>query len=107
MKSGIDRVAFWNVWRLTPEVYRANIRAEWIVKRDLEKLNSGGIEERAEYVLDATINILAADDQKIAATRSPGRTDRYGVSLVRDQIAVYKKADITSEIVSTTPVGLT
>lgn len=54
MKSGVDSVAYWNVWRLTPEVYRNSNSARWIVKNDFRKLDSDGIKDRAEYVLLAT-----------------------------------------------------
>jgi hypothetical protein len=33
MKEGIDNTAFWNVWRLTPEVYRFKDEDDWLVKR--------------------------------------------------------------------------
>jgi hypothetical protein len=105
MKSAMDIVSFWNVWRLTPEVYRADQNKGWVVKRDFAKLEQEGIKERAEYVLDTTINLLVSADQRIAATRSLDKR-RYYVDLRRDQIPVYKKADKTSEIVTTTPPGL-
>jgi hypothetical protein len=105
MKSGMDIVSFWNVWRLTPEVYRADQAKEWVVKHDLAKLEQDGIRERAEYVLDTTINLLVSADQRNAATRFPGH-DRYSVELRRDQIPVYSKADTNSEVVTTTPPGL-
>jgi hypothetical protein len=105
MKSGMDSVSFWNVWRLTPEVYRAEQAKEWIVKRDFAKLEPDGIKERAEYVLDTTINLFVSADQRNAATRSLGY-DRYFVVLRRDQIPVYRKADANSEVVTTTPPGL-
>lgn len=106
MKSGMDSVSFWNVWRLTPEVYRADQNKEWVVKRDFAKLEQEGIKERAEYVLDTTINLLVSADQRIAATRSPDIRPYY-VKLRRDQIPVYKKADTNSEVVTITPPGLT
>jgi hypothetical protein len=107
MKSGIDSVAFWNVWRLTPEVHRSVSERKWTIKDDFTKLDGEGIEKRAEYVLDATISILAAADQTIAAARSPERSGGYVANLARDQVPVYKKADDRSEIVATTPPGLT
>jgi len=105
MKAGMDSVSFWNVWRLTPEVYRGDQNTEWVVKRDFAKLEQEGIKERAEYVLDTTINLLVSADQRIAATRSPD-IRRYYVDLCRDQIPVYKKADTNSEVATMTPPGL-
>jgi len=105
MKSGMDSVSFWNVWRLTPQVYRCGHDKEWLVKRDFAKLEQEGIKERAEYVLDTAINLLVSADQRRAATRSLG-SGRYFVALSRDQIPVYRKADANSDVVTTTPPGL-
>lgn len=105
MKSGLDSVSFWNVRRLTPEVYRKALNVEWVVKRELNTLDEDGIRERAEYVLDTTINLFVTADQKIASTRSPEHRQYY-VTLLHEQVPVYNKADTGSELVATTPVGL-
>jgi hypothetical protein len=106
MKSGVDSVSFWNVWRLTPEVYRRESGDEWVVKREFHKFEQDGLSERAEYVLDSTINFFVATDQKLAATRSPERRI-YHVTLRQDEVPLHRKADGGSEVVATTPAGLT
>lgn len=106
MRSGMDSTSFWNVWRLTPQVYRREVGGVWVVKRELTKFQEDGIRERAEYVLDTTINLFVAADQKVAATRSPEWRNYY-VKLRSDQVPVYKKADVNSEVVMTTPPGVT
>jgi hypothetical protein len=105
MKSGIDNTSFWNVWRLTPEVYRKGQDSEWIVKREFNKLESEGIRERADYVLDATINIFITYDQKYKATKSPNYRNYY-VDLRTDKIPLYEKADKDSKVLGHTPEGL-
>lgn len=45
MKNGVDPVAYWNVWRLTPEVYRGKQDDRWIVKHDLRKFQPEGIKD--------------------------------------------------------------
>jgi hypothetical protein len=106
MKSGVDSVSFWNVWRLTPEVYRREGDDEWVVKHELHKFEEEGIRERAEYVLDSTINLFVAADQKLAAARSPEYRNYY-VTLRQEQVPLYGKADSTSEVIATTASGLT
>lgn len=106
IKSGMDSVSFWNVWRLTPEVYRPSRGGEWVVKRDLRKLEKEGIQERAEYVLDTTVNLFVAADQKRAGVRAPERRDYY-VTLKKDRVSVYEKADLNSAVVGTTPDDVT
>lgn len=106
MKSGMDSVSFWNVWRLTPEVYRSADDKPWVVKRDFAKLEADGIKERGEYVLDTTINLLVSADQKVAAARWT-EPRRYFANLRREQVPLYQKASLTSDVIATTPAGLT
>lgn len=105
MKSGMDSTAFWNVWRLTPKVYRKGGDGEWLVKQEFNKLEKDGIRERAEYVLDATINLFIASDQKIRATKSPDYRNYY-IELHTDKIPLYEKADQNSKILGYTPEGI-
>ncbi len=105
MKSGVDSVAYWNVWRLTPEVYRKGEDAPWVVKNDLRKFDSDGIKDRAEYVLLATTEVLLAEEQ----SRSRMRTADYGrfyLTLKSDTVSVFSKASKDSKVVKTTPAGI-
>ena len=104
MTQGVDSVSFWNIRRLTPAVYR-NDKGEWVIKREFAKLEPEGIKERAEYVLDAAINVFLASQQKMLATRT-SYGGLYYVDLQHECIPVYKKASLTSEVVVTTPSGL-
>jgi hypothetical protein len=106
MTMGIDSVSFWNVWRLTPDVFRRKAGDEWIIKKEFSKLENKGILERAEYVLDTTINLFVTADQKFAKTKSPEFRD-YKVTLRQGNIPIYKKADTKSELFAMTPSGLT
>lgn len=106
MKTRMDPLTFWNVWRLTPEVYRQSANYPWIEKRDFAKLDPDGIIERSEYVLDATINLMIAADQNISASRTPPRKS-YVADLTRDQVEIYEKASTTSSMIEKTPIGLT
>ena len=105
MKTGVDSIAYWNVWRLTPEVYRESKDTPWIVKNDFGKLDSDGIRDRAEYVLLATTEMLIASDQHISRTRSPDYR-RFYLMLKRDDVPVYLKASKLSPIVQNTTAGI-
>lgn len=105
MKSGVDSVAYWNVWRLTPEVYRESNDGPWIIKNDLRKTDADGIKERAEYVLLATTEMLLAADQNESRTRSPDYR-RFQLRLKRDEVPVYSKASKQSSVEQTTAVGI-
>ena len=103
--SGIDPVVFWNVWRLTPEVHRLNGTSPWIHKRDFVKLDEDGIRDRTEYVLDSTIGMLLALDQKRARQRW-GEHRRYTAKLRGTNIPVYEKASSDSAIKLRIPEGI-
>ena len=39
LKDGVDPTAYWNLWRLTPAVYRTPDKT-WVVKHDFDKLDT-------------------------------------------------------------------
>lgn len=101
IKSGVDSVAYWNVWRLTPDVYRKSKDTPWVVKNDFRKIDAEGIKGRAEYVLLSTTEMLLATNQNQSRARSPDYR-RFYLLLKRDAVPVYSKASKLSPIVKTT-----
>jgi len=106
MKSGMNRSDYWNVWRLTPEVYRKDKESEWIIKREFRKLDDEGIKERSEYVLDSTINLLIAKHSDLRRSKSPDYR-KYNINLKRENVPVYEKADKNSKVFQIVPAGIT
>ncbi len=108
--SGIDHSSFWNVRRLTPQVFRDNygVAAEekWVVKNDLYVLGNDGIAERASYVLETTIDIVLAKHLYQRKLRVTPRDIDFVVKLKREEVSLYQKADRTSSVAATTPKGL-
>jgi len=101
LKYSIDSTSFWNVWRLTPKVWRDS-KKNWYVKRDFEKLENKHIKDKIEYIYSTTIDIIYS----IAIKKSNVKysdVQKYIVNLVDADIPVYKKADRGSEIVATLP----
>jgi hypothetical protein len=105
LKQGVDTTAFWNVWRLTPEVYRTEEK-EWIVKHDFGKLDAATLADKAEYVFSTTVDIALAIHASRKATKWE-QHGRYFLTLARENVAVYEKADVGSKVVATTPAGMT
>jgi hypothetical protein len=103
--SGMDSISFWNVWTLTPEVYRSGEESEWVVKWDLRKLDAEDIKERAEYVLTTTVNLFVAADQRRASIRHAGHR-AYKIALKEDNVPIFEKADVRSRVVGRTPQGV-
>ncbi|MGA8593162.1 MAG: hypothetical protein WB676_00315 [Bryobacteraceae bacterium] len=104
MKNGVDSTAFWNLWRLTPEVYRVSRDGSWIVKEEFYKFDPEGLRERAEYVLVTSTGILLTIDQKRVQRLSP-QYQLYHLVLRRECVPVYSKASKNSLIAQTTPTG--
>jgi len=100
----VDATSYWNVWRLTPEVYRDE-NNKWYVKRDFDKLDYEILVDKIQYIYDTTINIVFS----IHSVRNTIRTaeyQKYHITLHRDEAPVYEKADRNSAIVRTVPKGL-
>lgn len=104
LKYGVDNTTYWNVWRLTPEVYRDEEK-RWIVKNDFDKLDNDILKDQIEYIFGATVDIVFSIHTKRAGTRSPSY-GRYFIELSKEEVPVHEKADKTSKIVSVTPKGV-
>jgi len=92
MKEGIDHTTFWNVWRLTPEVYRYSNTDQWFVKHDLDKLEIEDAEDRAAYVLSSVVSLfLARQTNRRMMKNRPFST--HDVKLKKNDVTVYTKAD--------------
>jgi hypothetical protein len=102
MKEGVDNTAFWNVRRLTPEVYRHQQKDPWLVKHDLDKRQQEGIAERAAYVLSAVTSMLLARQANRRMMRSHPY-GRYDVRLKKRGVVVYDKADKNGPVAGTIP----
>ena len=108
LKQGVDPTAFWNIWRLTPEVFRTREK-NWVVKYDFNKLDDQLTADQADYIFSTTVDIFLAIDTHKKAIRLRSRDHAHGrpcLNLAREGISVYFKADRTSEIVGNTPSGM-
>ena len=105
IKSRIDSVAFWNVIRLTPDVYRKSKNEEWVLKQEFQKLLEDGLDARAEYVLLATTEIMLAADEHKNRVRSHGYA-HFRLTLLKDQVNIYEKASKLSNVICISPVGV-
>jgi hypothetical protein len=104
LRSGMSRLDYWNVWRLTPSLYRKDKKSEWIVKEDFRKLDEEGIKDRAEYVLDSTINLILTKHIDLRRSKTPDYR-KYVVNLKTEAAPIYEKADNKSNVIGTIPAG--
>ena len=104
VRDGIDPRVFWNIWRLTPDVYRKPYGGEFLIKDDLERYDEATAEQNAAYVLEHTIDILLRME-RIGRSHRSMVADTLYVSQPKNgrSLNVYRKADTHSEIVGEVP----
>jgi hypothetical protein len=93
MELGIDPTEFFNVWRLTPKVYRLSDDV-WAV--DMEpRIDTAATENNARYCLDVVVSILLNQQFRKILVRSPDYRS-WKVRLLRSQ-PVLKRAALDAE----------
>lgn len=105
LTQGVDNTAYWNVWRLTPEVYRRRDEG-WVVKHDFGKLDTNILRDRIEYIFSATLDVVLSIHRTSQATQW-NQSGHYYIDLTQESVPIYKKADKDSEVAGTTFEGMT
>lgn len=105
MQYGIEHNDFWNIWRLTPEVFRSEKDIEWVIKYEFNKFDESTIKSNAEYSLNKTIELILNIHKKKQSTKFPLPTQYY-LELKSEEVKVFEKADKNSKVVGFTPKGL-
>lgn len=100
----VDNTAYWNIWRLTPEVFKDE-NSNWFVKRDFDKLDHEILADKIQYILDTSINIVFSI-HSVKNTVRTGKYQNYSLDLAREGIPVYEKTSRASKHVGNTPSGL-
>ncbi len=104
LKTGVNPTDFWNLWRLTPEVYRSK-DGTWYVKREFSKLDPAILAEVANYVFSTALDIILARQTNRRATRWNPSTSHF-LDLAKRGLPIHEKADRTSRILMNLPVDL-
>ncbi len=105
LTQGADNTAYWNVWRLMPEVYKTK-DGKWVVKHDFAKLDKKVLGDKIDYIFSATLDVVLSIDRTWQATKWADR-GKYYLELTQEDVPVYKKADRNSEVTGRTPAGMT
>lgn len=105
LTQGVDNIAYWNVWRLTPEVYRRRDKS-WVVKHDFGKLDANSLRDRIDYIFAATLDVVLSIHSASQATQW-NQSGNYYIDLAQEGVPVYKKADRGSEVAAVTFEGMT
>ncbi|WP_447983763.1 hypothetical protein [Nitrospira sp. Nam74] len=102
--KGVDNTAFWNIWRLTPKVYQSE-DGQWLVKHEFHKLSEEALASNVDYIFAATIDVLLAIHTNRRGIRDP-QFGRSYIELTQENVPIFEKADLKSNIKGTTPPGM-
>ena len=105
LKYGMDSVSFWNIWRLTPAVFKRRDDKDWITRYDPGKLEAPDISDRAAYVLDATTELLLSMEDSLRATRTAG-SQPIAITLKDGDVPVLRHARSDSVSLMIVPTDL-
>ena len=103
IKYGIRHNEFFNILRLTPQVYRS-INDVWFVKEEFTKFADDIIKSSAEYVLGRAVNIVLRKQRELRRTKQPNAR-LYFFNLKSENVRIYEKADKNSKVVFLVPAG--
>jgi hypothetical protein len=106
LADGIDPQIFWNIWRLTPRVFRPRNSEEWLQEYKPEIAESAEIGKSASYVLEQTVN-LALTKQRRRNEIWQHAPVRRTIELKSEGTNVYERATKNSKVVAKTPPGIT
>jgi len=101
---GIDPVLFWNVWRLTPSVYKREGRDQWVIRDETAVRLDKQIAEHAAYVLQKTSEILMQYERARRQQRIAGVHHQFVIT-TGERVNVYGKASLDARVDRTLPGG--
>lgn len=105
LTQGADNTAYWNVWRLTPEVYRTK-EGKWVIKHEFSKLDKNVLADKIDYIFSATLDVALSIHRTRQATQWADHGSYY-LELAGEAVPIYKKADRGSTVQGYTPAGMT
>lgn len=103
LNDGIDPNTFWNIWRLTPKVFRFPA-GEWVVDYEYDIADDPDLLDHCRYVVD---NIIAVTLQRQGARKrikGRGLTSRY--VQVRENAPLLERALAGSKVEGVLPTGV-
>ena len=107
LQWGASTQDFWNLWRLTPQVFRGSREEEWQIKHEPKYFLEGATEENVRYCLDRAISLILKKQAHFDLSRYlPGSSLALDVETLSDPTNVYTKASAKSEVRDTLSPGI-
>jgi flagellar biosynthesis regulator FlbT len=106
LEWGVSTQDYWNLWRLTPSVFRESKDSEWLIKRDIQRRLYAPTEQNARYCLDRAFSLILKKREHLDLIRqlSYEGINSFMVRLKCDQ-PLYEKASTSSTVVGTLQKG--
>jgi hypothetical protein len=103
LKLGIDIQQFWNIWRLTPKVYKLP-DGTWLCRHEPSKIHDTIAEANASYVLENTVDMFVTRSRANARQRLVHHT-RWTATVGPTGADLFSKADQGDEPRAALPAG--
>lgn len=106
LEWGFSTQDFWNLWRLTPSVFRESKEAPWFIKGDVQLLINAATEENARYCLDRAYSLILRKQEHSDLSRQLryDGLDRINIRLKTDQ-PLFEKASTASKVLGNLESG--
>lgn len=101
MEWGVPTQDYWNIWRLTPAVFRRDKKSEWVKEGEVVK-HLAATEENARYCLDRLLSIILKKQSHLDSRKWIRDTARFLNVHTLDSQKVYEKSSLNSEIIGET-----
>jgi hypothetical protein len=100
LEWGVITQDFWNLWRLTPSVFREKKGDDWLVKKEAKYYMEGSDEKNVKYCLDKAIHLIVKKRSHFDLIKSldGAPRDDFVIITTGNPTLVYEKATIKSAI---------
>jgi hypothetical protein len=108
LEWGVNTQDFWNLWRLTPSVFRENKDGEWLIKKEAKYYLAGSSDENVRYCLDKSISLIVKKRSHFDLVKSldGAPSNELEVVTTSDPTLVYEKSTTVSAVKNELRAGL-
>ncbi|MBI4643028.1 MAG: hypothetical protein HY790_01620 [Deltaproteobacteria bacterium] len=100
MEWGVTTQDFWNLWRLTPQVFRFKESKEWIIKEELKYVSERATRENTKYCLDRAVSLILKKQGHIDLGRYLAQGNYKEIRIKsKKQQHIFAKAQSDSQVV--------
>jgi len=102
LEAGVRSEDFWNIRRLTPDIFFDSSTREWVVKHEIDKIDTPDVKQNAEHVFERTVELILT----LHKNRRRVKTVQFAYGMIKlrnKEVYVYEKADLSSKVMFKLP----